>query len=88
MSSMETSLRVPFSTLRHAEVALRSLEVDPEPKRSGVTRSLTLEEEEKRGGAVLIATFSCASPLGLRVSVNAFLDLLGLVLDTIRQFDQ
>ena len=36
-------LRVPFPTAREAEIAYNSLRVDPEPKRSGVKKELSVD---------------------------------------------
>ena len=78
---MEMRLEIPFDTERAAEIAYNSLRVDPEPKRSGSRKELTLS------GKTLCAQFNCAEARTLRVSVGSFLDLLTLVIDTIDQFD-
>ena len=57
-----------------------SLRVDPEPKRSGMTKTLRVE------GSDLIVDFECKETRTMRVSVNSFFDLLSLVVDTIDQF--
>ena len=78
---MEMSLEVPFDTERTAEIAYNSLRVDPEPKRSGSGKELTLN------GKILLVQFNCEEARTLRVSVGSFLDLLTLVIDTMDQFD-
>ena len=81
---MEMTLDVPFPTHRHAEIAYDALRVDPEPKRSGMNKTLQLSE----GEAVLQVVFRCQEAKTLRVAVNTFLDLLMLVTKTMDQFDQ
>ena len=39
---MEMQIQIPFDTERTAEIAYHSLRVDPEPKRSGSKKELTL----------------------------------------------
>ena len=78
---MEMSLEIPFDTERTAEIAYHSLCVDPEPKRSGSGKELTLN------GKLLLVQFKCEEARTLRVSVGSFLDLLTLVIDTMDQFD-
>ena len=80
---MEMTLDVPFPTARHAGIAYDALRVDPEPKRSGMKKTL-----EVREGNVLHVEFRSQEARTLRVSVNTFLDLLGLVTKTMDQFDQ
>ncbi len=78
---MELNLEVPFNSEKHAEIAWNSLRVDPEPKRSGMTKELSVD------GNVLKVRFSCIEARTLRVSVNTFFDLLNLVVKTMDQFD-
>ena len=80
---MELSLSVPFESERHARVAYDALRVDKEPKRSGMAKTLSLHE----GSNVLHVQFNCEEARVMRVSVNAFMDLLALVTETIEQFD-
>ncbi len=85
--AMEASLCVPFAQSRHARAAFNALRVDPEPKRSGVKRELGVQEAGSDGGAALEVKFHASDPRALRVSLNSFLDLLSLVVDTIHKFD-
>jgi len=78
---MEVTVDVPFPSERQAEIVYKTLRVDPEPKRSLLTKKLTLD------GAVLHAHFSCVEPATMRVSVGAFFDLLTLAVKTIQRFD-
>ena len=79
---MELDLDVPFPSARHAQIAHDALSVDKEPKRSGMRKTLEVREEK------LHVEFRCDEPRVMRVSVNAFLDLLALVTDTMDQFDE
>ena len=76
----ELTLRVPFEDEKTARIVWNSLRVDPEPKRSGMTKTLRVE------GSDLIVDFACKETRTMRVSVNSFFDLLSLVVDTIDQF--
>ena len=81
---MEMTLEIPFESSRHARVAYDALRVDKEPKRSGMVKTLCLAEKD---GKILHVKFNCEEARVMRVSVNAFMDLLALVTDTIEQFD-
>ncbi|XP_077428809.1 L antigen family member 3-like isoform X2 [Vanacampus margaritifer] len=79
-SKLEFSLDVPFPSARQAAIALRSLSPDREPRRGGVHKRLTL------AGSFLNVKWCADEARVLRVSVNSFLDHLGLVLETMRAF--
>ncbi|XP_061534599.1 L antigen family member 3-like [Phycodurus eques] len=79
-SKLEFSLDVPFPSSREAAVALHSLSPDREPRRGGVHKRLTLV------GSVLTAKWRADEARVLRVSVNSFLEHLGLVLETMHAF--
>ena len=79
---MEVTVDVPFPTEREAKIALNTLSVDPEPKRSQLVKKMTI-----RDGAVLEVTFKCDNPTTMRVSVGSFFELLTLTLKTIQRFD-
>ena len=79
---MEVTVDVPFPTEKDATIAYNTLSVDPEPKRSGLVKKMTLD------GAVLRVRFDCEEPTTMRVSVGSFFDLLTLTLKTIQQFQQ
>jgi len=80
-TSMELSVSVPFPSTREAEIVLKTLQVDPEPKRSQLVRTMRVE------GSDLLVTFACSEPATLRVSVGSFFDLLTLAVKTIQRFD-
>jgi hypothetical protein len=43
---MNRSIEIPFSNKRHAEIAYDVLRIDPEPKRSFVTKTITVEDNK------------------------------------------
>ncbi|XP_069956175.1 EKC/KEOPS complex subunit LAGE3 [Cherax quadricarinatus] len=73
-------LEVPFNTNREAEVVRNSLQVDPEPKRSGSSKTFTIKEN------VLCIEISSPDVRQLRTAVCSFMDLLHLVSKTVDQF--
>ncbi|KAG7175758.1 uncharacterized protein LOC121855253 [Homarus americanus] len=74
------TLEVPFNTSREAEVVRNSLQVDPEPKRSGSSKTFTLKEN------VLCVEIRSPDVRQLRTAVCSFMDLLHLVAKTVDQF--
>lgn len=79
--TMEMSLEVPFRTRRHAEIVCNSLRVDPEPRRSGLEKELSVKDNS------LVASFRSRDARSLRVGVNSFFDLLRLAIQTVEEFD-
>ncbi|XP_062268966.1 L antigen family member 3-like [Platichthys flesus] len=77
---LEFSLDVPFPTAREAEVALRSLSPDREPRKGGISKRLSVS------GSTLSVRWSADEARVLRVSVNSFLDHLSLVVETMQMF--
>ena len=80
MTMQNLTLKVPFEDAKTATIVWNSLRVDPEPKRSEMTKTLRVE------GSDLIVNFECKETRTMRVSVNNFFDLLSLVIETIDQF--
>ncbi|XP_074067631.1 EKC/KEOPS complex subunit LAGE3-like [Macrotis lagotis] len=74
------SLSVPFPSPMEAEIACRSLDPDPEPRRNGVQRELTVI------GNKLVLHWRAEEARFFRVSVTTFLDYLTLVLQTMERF--
>ncbi|XP_068938789.1 EKC/KEOPS complex subunit LAGE3-like [Petaurus breviceps papuanus] len=74
------SLSVPFPSPMEAEIACRALDPDPEPRRSGVQRELTVI------GNKLVLHWRAEEARFFRVSVTTFLDYLALVLQTMERF--
>lgn len=75
-----SNLRVPFTTAREAEIAYNTLRVDKEPKRSSITREMRTEDN------CLVVHWEAKESRVVRVSVNSFMDHLGLVIQTIDKF--
>ncbi|XP_018646429.1 hypothetical protein Smp_103330 [Schistosoma mansoni] len=84
----QLSVSVSFDNPSFAEVAMRSLSVDPSPPRS------TVKEQLDQKGSDLICTFSAPVTVSnrnqqlrkLRIAVNSWLDHVILVSETISAF--
>jgi len=74
------SVRIPFVNPKHASIAKQVIEVDRELQPHAVRRELSLD------GNVLIATFSTLTVRLARLTLNAFLENVDLVVRTIGQF--
>lgn len=79
--SLKTCIKVPFNSLREAEIVYNSLRVDPEPIRGSVEKVFKLNAEN------LIIELSAKNAKQMRVSLNNIFDLLLLVIETIERFD-
>ncbi|KAH9371169.1 hypothetical protein HPB48_005639 [Haemaphysalis longicornis] len=62
------------------KVVYNALRIDPDPKRSGCSKKLSLE------GNVLVADFTANQAKHLRVGINSFFDLLLLAIKTVEHF--
>ena len=78
MSTAE--VRCVFASPAHAEIAAATLSVDPELHPERVRRSIAAE------GAGVSARFEAADGRSLRSAVGAYVDMLGVVLRTLREF--
>lgn len=76
------SFELELNNSKEALIALNSLSVDKEPKRSFVVKKLQVFENK------LLAEFISNTAQGLRASVNSFMDLFILVKETIERFNQ
>ncbi|KAK7071147.1 Transcription factor Pcc1 [Halocaridina rubra] len=74
------TLEIPFNSNREAGVACNSLRVDPEPKRSGSSKKLTVKDN------ILCVEVRSPDVRQLRTAVSSFMDLVHLVSKTIDQF--
>lgn len=74
-------MTVPFETSRLANIALKSLDPDPELKPDQLNKVLSVQ------GNDLCATFSAVTDRTLRVGVNSFFDNLNLVVECMDQLD-
>ncbi|XP_067881720.1 L antigen family member 3-like isoform X1 [Heterodontus francisci] len=75
-----SNLSVPFPSVLEAQIALGSLKPDAEPRKGGISKTLA------RRGSQLQVHWEADEARILRVSVNAFLDHLALVLQTMDRF--
>ncbi|EIM91080.1 transcription factor Pcc1, partial [Stereum hirsutum FP-91666 SS1] len=75
-------IRIPFATNKHATIAKQVIEVDRELQPHAVKRDLSVE------GDVLIATFSTLTVRLARLTLNAFLESVDLIIRTIGEFGE
>ena len=73
-------IRIPFQTELEADIVYNSLRVDKEPGRAGQSRIISRENKD------LVAVFEAIEAKHLRVSVNSYLDLASLCIQTIDRF--
>jgi EKC/KEOPS complex subunit PCC1/LAGE3 len=74
------TIRIPFASAKHAEIALQAIQVDPELQPHAVKRTLSVEDD------VLIATFDTLTVRLARLTVNAYLENVDLVVRTLQEF--
>ncbi|XP_053728611.1 L antigen family member 3-like isoform X2 [Synchiropus splendidus] len=79
VKKLEFSLHVPFPSTHLATIALRSLSPDREPRRGGVHKQLSLQDNT-------LSVWTADTARVLRVSTSSFLDHLILVLETMQMF--
>ncbi|ESN96460.1 hypothetical protein HELRODRAFT_163523 [Helobdella robusta] len=79
--SLTMNFELTLPNERHAQIVHNSLRIDKEPSKNKIERTLNVE------GPKLIVSWKAKDSRSLRVSVNGFLELLSLVLDTIGDFD-
>ncbi len=77
---LRTELRIRFASAAHAEYAVKALSVDAEFNAERSFKELSVQQD------TLVATVSAVDVRMLRVAVSAFLDMLGVVLRTLREF--
>lgn len=80
MAAVSCEIAIPFPTAKEADIAYNSIRVDKDPKKGGVTKTLSLKDNS------LHAHFEASSARMLRVAVNGFMDLVILVTQTMEQF--
>ncbi|KAI5450288.1 hypothetical protein NCC49_003199 [Naganishia albida] len=76
----ETTLKIPFKSAQHADIARRVILVDRELNGHLVERTLVVQDN------ILIATYRTATVRLLRLATNGFIENLQLVIRTIHQF--
>jgi hypothetical protein len=79
-ATVQSTLHVRFATPAHAAIGAAALAVDPELYADRVRKRI-----EARG-ATVEATFHAVDVRSLRLSVSAFLDCMGVVLRSLRDF--
>nr|XP_020648733.1 EKC/KEOPS complex subunit LAGE3 [Pogona vitticeps] len=79
-SALAFELKVPFPSSSLAQIALGSLSPDPEPRKGGITKELTVTED------TLHVRWRADEARILRVSINSFLEHLSLVVETMDLF--
>lgn len=75
------TLRIPFETAQHAEIAYRVLRVDQEPRRNFVKKEIRLKDD------ILEVHFVADQVKNLRTAITSFFEALLLCTDTIKAFD-
>ncbi|XP_046743715.1 uncharacterized protein LOC124409851 isoform X2 [Diprion similis] len=80
MNDINVSVSVPFTTAREADVVYQVLRVDSEPKRSGVSKILRLDENR------LNVSFTGTEARKVRVGLTSFFESLLLVVETLKEF--
>ncbi|XP_006005472.1 L antigen family member 3-like [Latimeria chalumnae] len=79
-NQLNFKLTIPFPSNMEAQIAHGSLSPDPEPRKGGITKEVEVKDN------LLHVHWAADEARILRVSVNSFLDLLGLVLQTMERF--
>lgn len=76
------SVKIPLASPKHALIAKQVIEVDPELQPQAVKRTLSVDDN------LLIATFQTLTVRLARLTLNAFLENVDLVIRTIEQFGE
>ncbi|OBZ72080.1 EKC/KEOPS complex subunit SPAC4H3.13 [Grifola frondosa] len=76
------TMRIPFASQKHATIAKQVIEVDKELQPEVVKRVITVEDN------LLVATFTTLTVRLARLTSNAFLENIDLVVRTIGEFGQ
>ncbi|XP_065354719.1 uncharacterized protein Tcs6 [Calliphora vicina] len=81
LKNTEATLKIPFESAQHAEIAYRVLSVDQEPRRNFVSKDLRLVENS------IEVYFTADQVKNLRTAITSFFESLLLCQDTIKSFD-
>ncbi|EDR08637.1 uncharacterized protein LACBIDRAFT_249568 [Laccaria bicolor S238N-H82] len=76
------SVKIPLASSKHALIAKQVIEVDPELQPQAVKRTLSVDDN------LLIATFQTLTVRLARLTLNAFLENVDLVIRTIEHFGE
>jgi len=79
-SDWHTIVEIPFASSKHASIAKQAIEVDAELSPQAVKRELSVNDNK------LIATFHTLTVRLARLTLNAFLENVDLIVRTINQF--
>ncbi|XP_072514623.1 L antigen family member 3-like [Salminus brasiliensis] len=79
---LEFTVEVPFPSQREASIAVQSLFPDREPRKGGITKTLSVSAN------ILSVKWTADEARVLRVAVASFLDHLALVMETMDAFGQ
>ncbi|XP_044162626.1 EKC/KEOPS complex subunit LAGE3 [Bufo gargarizans] len=79
-AALQFQLHVPFPCSREAQIAHDSLSPDAEPRKGGVSKTLSVTDN------VLHVQWRADEARILRVSVGSFLEHLSLVVQTMARF--
>ncbi|KAH8092638.1 transcription factor Pcc1-domain-containing protein [Cristinia sonorae] len=78
----KVTVRIPFASEKHAVIAKQVIEVDKELQPQAVVRTIDVEGDE------LVATFTTLTVRLARLTLNAFLENVDLVIRTIHEFGE
>ncbi|XP_034942434.1 EKC/KEOPS complex subunit LAGE3 [Chelonus insularis] len=81
MSDFSVKISIQFPTARETDIAYQVLRVDAEPRRSGVTKTLELNDD------ILNVSFTGSEASKVRVGLTSFFDSLILLTETMKEFD-
>jgi len=76
------NVEIPFASSKHASIAKQVIEVDAELQAHAVKRELSVQDDK------LIATFHTLTVRLARLTLNAFLENVDLVVRTIEEFGE
>ncbi|KAF7987736.1 hypothetical protein HCN44_003599 [Aphidius gifuensis] len=80
MNNLDVKISVPFPSSREADIAYQVLKVDAEPKRSGVKKIISVDNN------ILKVNFIGTEARKVRVGLTSFFDNLTLVSETMKEF--
>lgn len=79
-ATLRATLHVRFATPAHAALGAAALAVDPELNPDRVAKAITAS------GDHVVAAFQAVDMRSMRLSMSAFMDCVGVVLRTLRDF--
>jgi hypothetical protein len=81
-AALHATLRVRFASPAHAALGAAVLAVDPELNPDRVAKAITASDAD------VLASFHAVDMRSMRLSMSAFLDCVGVVLRTLRDFGE